>query len=109
MYNLVLSHELKANQNLNCKPTNQFLIEAIVVVSHNELIQIITKQLEQNADMLPENYKIFDSHNVRLLLMVNFFNVAQYLYLEKGLLGAFGLIFDDFYSQCFFSLMVEYL
>ena len=76
MDNLSIFQKLKTYEYLNGKSTNQLLAQPIVVVANDQLVEIIAKKLENNADMLPKYDKIFDFDHVRLLLIVLFFNVT---------------------------------
>ena len=76
MDNLSIFQKLKTYEYLNGESTNQLLAQPIVVVTNDQLVEIIAKKLENNADMLPKYDKIFDFDHVRLLLIVLFFNVT---------------------------------
>ena len=76
MYNLSIFQKLKTYEYLNGESTNQLLAQPIVVVTNDQLVEIIAKKLENNADMLPKYDKIFDFDHVRLLLIVLFFDVT---------------------------------
>ena len=76
MDNLSIFQKLKTYEYLNGESTNQLLAQPIVVVTNDQLVEIIAKKLENNADMLPKYDKIFDFDHVRLLLIVLFFDVT---------------------------------
>lgn len=76
MDNLSIFQKLKTYEYLNGESTNQLLAQPIVVVSNDQLVEIIAKKLENNADMLPKYDEIFDFDHVRLLLIVLFFDVT---------------------------------
>ena len=76
MDNLSIFQKLKTYEYLNGESTNQLLAQPIEVVTNDQLVEIIAKKLENNADMLPKYDKIFDFDHVRLLLIVLFFDVT---------------------------------
>jgi len=76
MNNLVCFQVLQTYENLNCKPANEFLIEAIVIVTNYQLVEIVTQKLEDNTDVLPKHNEIFDSHYIWLLFIVFLLYVA---------------------------------
>ena len=76
MDNLSIFQKLKTYEYLNGESTNQLLAQPIVVVTNDQLVEIIAKKLENNADMLPKYDEIFDFDHVRLLLIVLFFDVT---------------------------------
>ena len=76
MDNLSIFQKLKTYEYLNGESTNQLLAQPIVVVTNDQLVEIIAKKLENNADMLPKYDEIFDFDHVRLLLIVVFFDVT---------------------------------
>ena len=104
---VLLAKELQTHKDLDGEPSDELLIESVVIVPDNQLVKVIAEELEYYADVLPKNNKIFYPYDILLLLLVDFFDMAQDLYLHKGLLGELGFVFDDLQSHFFLLFVVE--
>ena len=57
MHDVMLFHEEETDENLDCKAFDQIQREALKVVHLNELVEIYTKQLKGDHEMLSK-YKL---------------------------------------------------
>lgn len=98
--------ELKTHEDLNGKPADEFFVQSIVVVSDDELVQVVAEKFENDADMLPEYDEVFYPDHVRLLVIIQLLDVTEDFDLDEGLLGKFWVGLDHLQSHLFFVLMV---
>jgi hypothetical protein len=56
--------------------------------------------------MISKNNKIFYTDNIRLLLLIDFFDATEYFDLDESLFGEFRLIFYNFEGYLFFIFVI---
>lgn len=86
MNDFIAAKKFKAYEDLDCESAYELFVQAVVIVPDYQLIQVVTQELEDYADVFSKNYKIFYPYYIRLLLLIDFFDMAQDFYLNKGLL-----------------------
>ena len=86
MHNTELFHVMQRDKNLNGEPTDEPLRHALEVVHLDELVQVHGQHLEGQDQVLPEDKRFHDAHNILLILWIVLFELFKDASLDQTLL-----------------------
>lgn len=101
MDDIVLSHEVERDQDLNCETLNQTETESLKVVHLDEVVQVHAQQLERDHQVLPEHKLIQHLNDVLLVLRVLLVQHLNQLRFNKPLLVQPFFVLKHFQSDEF--------
>lgn len=107
MDDVVLSHEVKRDQDLDRKPLDQTETESLEVVHLDEVIQVHAQKLERDHKVLPKHELVQLLYNIFLVFRVLKIQLLDQLGFHKTLLVEPLLVFEHFQRDKLFLLMVE--
>jgi hypothetical protein len=104
---IVLSHVVERNEDLDGEPLDQAEREALEVVHLDEVVKVDTQQLERDTKMLAEGERIEALYDVLLVLRIVLIQCFDEPRLNKTLLEESLLILENFEGHELFLFVVE--
>ena len=70
MHDVVLTHVVERDQDLDCKPLYQTQREALEVIHLDEVVEVDTEQFKCQNQMFSENEMVKPFHNILLIFRI---------------------------------------
>ena len=103
----MLEHEVEAYKDLHGEPFDELKGKAALLVLQDELVQIVTENLERQDQVLPESKGIQVSYNTLDVLRIVIIQSPDQPGLYLTLIIQFFIIFKRFQGNIFLLFVIE--
>ena len=107
MHDVVLTHVVEWDQDLDGKPLDQTQWKALEVIHLDEVVEVDTEQFKCQNQMFPENKMVKPFHNILLIFWIISIQSFNELWFNQALLIQPSLILQDLQSHKLLIFMVE--